>query len=61
MESFWDSVEIMVFVYALAAVVSYMVAWILKLLYAAIKKNKARAEARAEARAQAATAPEGAD
>ena len=57
MESFWDSVEIMVFVYALAAVVSYMVAWILKLLYAAIEKNKARAEARA----QAANAPEGAD
>ena len=57
MESFWDSVEIMVFVYALAAVVSYMVAWILKLLYAAIEKNKARAEARA----QAATAPEGTD
>ncbi len=57
MESFWDSVEIMVFVYALAAVVSYMVAWILKLLYAAIEKNKARAEARA----RAATAPEGAD
>ena len=57
MENFWDSVEIMVFVYALAAVVSYMVAWILKLLYAAIEKNKARAEARA----QAATAPEGAD
>ena len=61
MENFWDSVEIMVFVYALAAVVSYTVAWILKLLYAAIEKNKARAEARAEARAQAATAPEGAD
>jgi hypothetical protein len=57
MESFWDSVELMVFVYALAAVVSYMVAWILKLLYAAIEKNKARVEARA----QAATAPEGAD
>ena len=57
MEIFWDSVEIMVFVYALAAVVSYMVAWILKLLYAAIEKNKARAEARA----QAATASEGTD
>ncbi len=61
MESFWGSVELMVFVYALAAVVSYLVAWVLKLLYGAIEKNKARAEARAEARAQAAAAPEGAD
>ena len=56
MESFWGSVELMVFVYALAAVVSYLVAWVLKLLYALIEKNKARAEARA-----AAAAPEGAD
>ncbi len=48
----------MVFVYALAAVVSYMVAWILKALYTLIEKNKARATARAEA---ANAAPEGAD
>ncbi len=57
MESFWGSVELMVFIYALAAVVSYLVAWVIKLLYNAIEKNRARAEARA----QAAAAPEGAD
>jgi hypothetical protein len=59
MESFWGSVELMVFIYALAAVVSYLVAWILKLLYRAIEKNKARVEARAAAAAGA--APEGTD
>ena len=45
MESFWGSIELMVFIYALAAIVSYLVAWVLKLLYTAIEKNKARAEA----------------
>ncbi len=57
MESFWGSVKLMLFIYALATVVSYLVACILKLLYAAIEKRKARAEARA----QAAIEPEGAD
>ena len=45
MESFWGSIELMVFIYALAAIVSYLVAWILKLLYITIEKNKARSEA----------------
>ena len=58
MESFWGSVVLMVFIYALAAIVSYLVACILKLLYTAIEKNKARAEARAEA---ASGAPDRAD
>ena len=49
MESFWGSIELMVFIYALAAIVSYLVAWVLKLLYTAIEKNKARAETVAEA------------
>jgi len=49
MESFWGSIELMVFIYALAAIVSYLVAWVLKLLYIAIEKNKARAETVAEA------------
>ncbi len=61
MESFWGSVELMVFIYALAAVVSYLVAWVLKLLYTEIEKNKARAEARAAAAPAAAISPDGAD
>lgn len=58
MESFWGSVVLMVFIYALAAIVSYLVACILKLLYTAIEKNKAHAKARAEA---ASGVPERAD
>ena len=58
MESIWGSVELMFFVYALAAVVSYMVAGILKALYIVIEKNKARAVARAEA---SNATPKGAD
>ena len=54
MKVVWESIELMVFVYALAAVVSYAVAGILKVLYTVIEKNKARAEA-------AKAAPEGAD
>ena len=57
MESVWGSVELMVFIYALAAVVSYLVAWGLRLLCIVFEKNKARAEARV----QAAAAAEGAD
>ncbi len=61
MESFWGSVELMVFIYALAAVVSYLVAWVLKLLYTVIETNKARAEARAAVATAAAISPDGAD
>ena len=36
----------MLFVYALAAVVSLAVAWLLKVIYAGVRMQKARAEAR---------------
>ena len=36
----------MLFVYALAAVVSLAVAWVIKLIFAAIQAHKARAAAR---------------
>jgi len=45
-ETFWDSVELMLFVYALAAAVSLTVAWILKLIFAGVQRQKAGAEAR---------------
>ena len=62
MESFWGSVELMVFVYALAAVVSFLVAWIIKLIFAGIRRQKARADARAKAAAGPGdAAPEGTD
>lgn len=46
MEHFWDSVKLMLVVYALAAFVSFIVAWIIRLIFAGIKMQKARAGAR---------------
>ncbi len=56
----------MIFIYALAAVVSFFIAWIIKLIFAGIKMQKARAEARVARRTKTPAgpgnaAPEGAD
>ena len=45
-ESFFGSVKLMVFVYALAATISFVVAWVIKLIFAGIQKQKAGADAR---------------
>ena len=42
MESFADSVKLMFFVYALAAGLSLVIAWIIKIIFAAVKYQKAR-------------------
>lgn len=42
METFMGSVEIMLFVYALAAVVSYMMAGVIKLIFAGIQLKNAK-------------------
>lgn len=52
MESFWGSVKLMLFVYALAAVVSLTVAWSIKMIFAGVKMQKARAAARASAQVE---------
>ena len=57
MENFADSVKLMLFVYALAAVVSFTVAWVIKLIFAGIQRQKARAEAVANVPAEAADEP----
>ncbi len=64
MEKFWESVELMFFIYALAAVVAFAMAGLIKLIFIVIQKNKARAaraearrEARREARAEAEAGP----
>ena len=57
MEKFWESVELMLFVYALAAVVAFAMAGVIKLIFVGIQKNRARTarrEARREALAKAA-------
>ena len=60
METFWESVKLMLFVYALAAVVAFAMAGVITLIHAGIRKNRVRAtraEARREARAKTAAGP----
>ncbi len=45
MEAVWGAVILMFFIYGLAAVLSLIVAWILKLLFSAVQAQKARATA----------------
>ncbi|MBT3550960.1 MAG: hypothetical protein HOO19_07725 [Rhodospirillaceae bacterium] len=58
MEAVWGAVKLMFFIYGLAAVLSLIVAWILKLLFAAVQAQKARAAA-AEGTEDDKTASEG--
>ena len=46
MEYFWGSVKLMLFVYALAAVVSLIMAWVMRLIFVGIRAQKNRADAR---------------
>lgn len=46
MENFWESVKLMIFVYALAALVSLMVAWVIKLMFGVIRLRERRARAK---------------
>ena len=52
MEYFWGSVKIMLFVYALAAVISLIMAWMIKLIFVGIQRQKNRADARNDAKAE---------
>jgi hypothetical protein len=44
MESFWGSVKLMLFVYALAAAISLITAWMIKYIFVVIRMQKKRAE-----------------
>lgn len=46
MESFWGAVKLMLFVYALAAAISLAVAWIIKLIFAGIRRQGMRSAAK---------------
>ncbi|MAF47527.1 MAG: hypothetical protein QGH73_01135 [Rhodospirillales bacterium] len=46
METVWGAVKLMFFVYALAAAISLIIAWIIKMIFAAVQAQKVRAEAR---------------
>ena len=43
METFWGSVKLMLFIYALAAVISLIIAWMIKYLFVVIRMQSNRA------------------
>ncbi|MBT3991506.1 MAG: hypothetical protein HN884_03385 [Rhodospirillaceae bacterium] len=45
MENFWESVNLMFFVYGLAALISIVVAWSIKLIFGVIGMKEKRAAA----------------
>ena len=51
MESFWGAVKLMLFVYALAAAISLITAWMIKYIFVVIRMQKSRAEASKSAKA----------
>lgn len=57
MENVWDATKLMLIVYGMAAVVSFLVAWVIKLTFAAIRMQGARAKAPADVQAQRPAAP----
>jgi hypothetical protein len=61
MESFWGSVKLMLFIYALAAAISLITAWMIKYIFVVIRMQKSRADARKSAKAatQGGAAPKG--
>jgi hypothetical protein len=58
MENVWDASKLMLLVYGLAAVVSFLVAWIIKLTYVVIRKHGARGRASADDQAQRPAGPD---
>ena len=57
MESFWGSVKLMLFIYALAAVISLIMAWMIKYLFVVIRMQSTRAEKRKKAKAPTSPMP----
>lgn len=57
MENVWDATKLMLVIYAMAAVVSFLVAWIIKLTFVAIRMHSARGTGPAEAPAKTPAAP----
>jgi len=53
MEYFWGSVKLMFFIYALAAVISLIMAWIIRFIFVGIRMQKNHADARNGAKAEA--------
>jgi hypothetical protein len=59
MENVWDATKLMFIIYGMAAVVSFLVAWVIKLTFAAIRMHGARGAAALESPAKAPAAKPG--
>ena len=53
MENVWDATKLMFMVYGIAAVVSFLVAWVIKLTFVVIRMQRRSSEAPAETPTQA--------
>ncbi|HUX26381.1 MAG TPA: hypothetical protein VMV87_17395 [Burkholderiales bacterium] len=53
MENVWDATKLMFMVYGIAAVVSFLVAWVIKLTFVVIRMRRPSGEPSAETRTQA--------
>ena len=51
MEYFWGSVKLMLIVYGLAAFIAMLVAWVIKLIFAGIRRQRDSAAAKIDAAA----------
>ena len=49
MEYFWGSVKLMLIVYGLAAFIAMLVAWVIKLIFAGIRRQRVSAAAKIDA------------
>lgn len=52
MENVWDATKLMLIVYGMAAVVSFLVAWVIKLTFIAIRFHGSRSAAALESPAK---------
>lgn len=52
MENVWDATKLMFIIYGMAAVVSFLVAWVIKLTFAAIRMQGARSAAASQSPAK---------
>jgi hypothetical protein len=59
MENVWDATKLMFIIYGMAAIVSFLVAWVIKLTFAVIRMHGARGAAALESPAPAPAAKPG--
>lgn len=61
LDYFWGSVKVMLIVYALAALISMLVAWVIQLLFGVIRRQRTAVAVPAEPAPAASSRPAGGD